>query len=165
MAEELLEVIDSSGRVLRLAPRSEVHGNPTLRHRVVHVLVLGAKGGLYLQKRSMDKDVAPGKWDTSVGGHVDPGESLQEAALREMAEELGVTCDTEFLYTYVHTNPYETEEVHTYKCVHDGPFQFNTTEIDELRAWSISEITAKLGTGELSDNFEHEFRTYLEHCS
>lgn len=161
MQEEMIEVVDSAGNVIRLARRSEVHGNPSLMHRVVHVLVFSSDGRLYLQKRSMRKDVAPGLWDTSVGGHVDPGEALPEAALREMKEELGVECEPEYLYTYVHTNDYETEQVHSFRCTHDGPFSFNEEEMDELRAWSLEEIEAHSASGILSHNFVHEIGTYL----
>ena len=81
---ELLEIVDSEGKVIGIAPRFQIHGNPSLMHRVIHILLFNKKGELLLQKRSMDKDVAPGKWDTSVGGHVDPGEELPAAAAREM---------------------------------------------------------------------------------
>jgi isopentenyldiphosphate isomerase len=161
MDDELLEIVDENGEVLGLAPRSEVHGNPSLRHRVVHVLVFNRRGELLLQKRSMRKDVAPGRWDTSVGGHVNPGESLLEAATRELMEELGVRGEPEFLYSYVHTNPYETEVVHTYALRHDGAFSFNREEIEEVRFWSLKEIMERIEGPLLSDNFKHEISTYL----
>ncbi len=160
-AEEQLEIVNEKGEVVGVAPRSAIHGNPALMHRVVHVLVFNASGELLLQRRSMSKDVAPGKWDTSVGGHVGVGEELALSAKREMEEELGITaCDLEYLYSYTHTNPYETELVTTYRCVHSGKVFFNRQEIDEVRYWRLEEIARALGSGLLSDNFEHEFRTY-----
>lgn len=164
--EEQLDVVNNKGEVIDTLPRSAVHGDPSLMHMVVHVLVFNADGELLLQKRSMDKDVAPGKWDTSVGGHVNAGEPLAEAVIREMEEELGIdTSVPEFLYTYIHSNDFESERVHTYKCVHEGRVRFQEEEIDEVRAWSVDEIKAALGTGVLSDNFEHEFRTYLDYVN
>jgi isopentenyl-diphosphate delta-isomerase type 1 len=161
MEEELIEIVNDRGDILGVVPRSEVHGNPSLMHRVVHVLVFNGKGQLLLQKRSMDKDVAPGRWDTSVGGHVDPGETLEDAAKRELLEELGVTGEPKFLYTYTHANEYETELVYTYYCVHEGPFEFNAEEIDAVRFWSVEEINAAMEGAVLSDNFKHEIATYL----
>jgi len=167
MAEdELLEVVTERGEVIKTIPRSEIHGNPSLIHRVVHLLVFNNKGELILQKRSMNKDVAAGKWDTSVGGHVNPGETTEDAVRREAKEELGIMdCKPSFLYLYIHSNPYETELVYTYSCVYDGMINFNTDEIDEVRRWSISEIKERLEEGIFSENFKHEFLTYLEHTS
>lgn len=164
MQEEMLEVVNEKGETIKSLPRSEIHGNPALLHRVVHVLVFNENGELILQKRSMSKDVAPGRWDTSVGGHVNAGETLDEAMKREMEEELGIAeCPTEFLYTYVHSNEFESELVYTYSCVYDSAIHFQQDEIDEVRPWSLDEIRENSGKGILSDNFEHEIKMYLDH--
>ncbi len=161
--EEFLEVVNERGEVIKTLPRSVIHGDPSLMHRVVHVLVFNQHGELLLQKRSMNKDVAPGKWDTSVGGHIEAGETIPEALKREMKEELGIIAsEPEFLYTYIHSNPYETELVYTYSCVSSSRIRFNTDEIDEVRPWVMSDIADNLGKGIFSDNFEHEIKTYLE---
>ena len=163
-SEEYLEIVNEKDEVLGIAPRTEIHGNPSLMHRVVHVLVFNKKRDLLLQKRSCRKDVAPGKWDTSVGGHVEIGEGLFTAAKREMDEELGITChELEYLYSYTHSNPYETEFVTTYRCTYDGRIGFNKDEIDEVRYWGIDDIKNAMGNGILSDNFEDEYRTYIRY--
>ncbi|GBE04178.1 isopentenyl-diphosphate Delta-isomerase [bacterium BMS3Abin09] len=162
--EERLDVINESGEIIDILPRSQIHGNPALLHMVVHVLIFNTKGELLLQKRSMDKDVAPGKWDTSVGGHVNSGEAVEDAVMREMEEELGITtCGPEFLYTYIHSNDYEAERVSTYKCIFDGKIEFQQDEIDEVRPWGLDEIQGIIGKGILSDNFEHEIETYIKY--
>ena len=164
--EELLDVVNEKGEILNTLLRSEIHGNPSLMHRVVHVLVFNDNGELLLQKRSMSKDVAPGRWDTSVGGHVNAGESLEDAVKRETEEELGITSFTpEFLYTYIHSNDYETELVCTYSCIHTGDIIFQEDEIDEVRAWEGDEIMAAMGKKILSDNFEEEYRTYTTYMT
>jgi isopentenyl-diphosphate delta-isomerase type 1 len=162
LSEELFEIVNQQGEVIGIAPRTQVHGNPDLLHRVVHVLVFNAGDELLLQKRSLQKDVAPGKWDTSVGGHMAPGETVEAAAIREMEEELGLPPDNlTRLYTYTHSNSYESEMVVTFRTLHNGPFTCNPVEIDEIRFWRIDEIRQQLGRGLFSDNFEDEFRHYL----
>ncbi len=162
--EEILEIVNEKGEFAGSAPRSKIHGNNKLLHKVVHVFVINKSGSILLQKRSTNKDVAPGKWDTSVGGHVNQNEDIKEAVMREMEEELGIVqCELEFLYTYIHSNPYESELVYTHLCLYEGEISFNRDEIDEVRYWTVNEIKANLGKGILSDNFEDEFQNYMKH--
>ena len=57
-----------------------------------------------------------------------------------MGEELGVDGhDPEYLYSYMHSNAYETELVTTYRCILKG-FPFEKEEIDEIRFWNFDEI-------------------------
>jgi len=161
-ADELLDVVDADGRVLGAAPRCRIHGNNRWLHRVVHLLVLDSGGRLLLQKRSMNKSVAPGRWDTSVGGHVDCGEDVETALCREASEELGfLPRNPLFAYQYIHSNMHESELVFTFTCTHDGPFRHNPEEIDAVAFWHPAEISASLGKGIFSDNFEDEYRRYL----
>ncbi|HXX54008.1 MAG TPA: NUDIX domain-containing protein [Thermodesulfovibrionales bacterium] len=165
-SEEQIEIVNQNGEVIGLAPRGEVHSNPSLMHRVVHVLLFDPGGRLLLQKRSRAKDVAPGMWDTSVGGHVGIGEELSSSVARELDEELGISeCELAYLYSYIHRGRNETELVSTYRCVYNGNISFNKTEIDEVRFWSIEDIKSHMGKGILSEHFEDEFRTYLIHTA
>lgn len=139
--KEIFDIVDEQDIPIGQAARYEVHGNPLLIHRVSHVLVFDSSGELFLQKRSLNKDVQPGRWDTSVGGHVDRGESYDNAALREMQEELGIGgVKVEFMYKYLHRNDYESEYVSTYRCVWDGPIEIQKEEIDEGRFWPLEKI-------------------------
>ena len=162
--EEVFEVVDPSGKVVGTARRSELHNKPGLIHRVVHVLVFSRSGALLLQKRSMNKDIAPGKWDTSVGGHINIGEDIRNAAQREMEEELGIeNCDLIHLYQYLHRGPRETELVNTFRCIYHGDFSFNREEIDEIQYWNMGKIEEALGSGVFSEHFEDELAHYLRH--
>ncbi|HCL81202.1 MAG TPA: NUDIX hydrolase, partial [Nitrospiraceae bacterium] len=77
-------------------------------------------------------------------------------------EELGIVSDgIKFLYSYIHSNAYETEMVFSHSCIHNGPFPFNQEEIDDIKFWSIAEIKNAMGQGILSDNFESEIDKYL----
>ncbi|MDB5105814.1 MAG: idi [Fibrobacteres bacterium] len=160
--DEMLTLVTDQDDILGPVPRSRVHGNPALIHRSVHVLVVSRDGRLLLQKRSMRKDTQPGKWDTSVGGHVGFGQTYEEAARREAEEELGLTPDElVFLYPSRIRNEVESENIHTFLHVSAGPFRPEPGEIDELRFWTKREIRAALGTGVFTSNFEEEFALFL----
>lgn len=155
---EFFDIVDENDQIIGQAPRAECHGNPSLVHRVAHVLVFAGDDRLLLQKRSMRKDIQPGRWDTSVGGHLDPGESYLEAACREMREELGIDgIPLTWLYDSKIRNAIESENVSTYLARYDGDVCFAPDEIDEVRFWSAEEIDAALGTGVFTPNFEEEW--------
>lgn len=161
MDEMLTLVSDDDSRIIGPVPRRSVHGNPALVHRSVHILVIG-RGCLLLQKRSLTKDTQPGKWDTSVGGHVGYGQTYEEAARREASEELGIEPGSlEFLYPSRIRNAVESENIHTFLHLSDGPFRPEPGEIDELRFWTRAEIDAALGTGCFTSNFEEEFACFM----
>lgn len=162
VSEELLtHVSEDDEQVLGPVQRRVVHGNPSLVHRAVHVLVLSKDGCLLLQKRSRSKDVQPGKWDTSVGGHVGWGQSYEEAARREAEEELGLFLpELNFLYTSRIRNAVESENIRTYWVQQDGPFVPQPEEIDEVRWWTKAQIEAEIGSGIFTSNFEEEFAAF-----
>jgi len=166
MAEWFDLVTEDGVRTGEKALRSTCHGNPDLLHQAVHIFVVNTQGELFLQKRSQTKDIQPGKWDTSVGGHVDAGEEPFEAALRELREELGVEAgEPVFLYHYLWRSPVESEVIRSFRLSYDGPFQLQASELDDGRFWSLTEIESTLGKDVFTPNFEYEWpkiRPYVE---
>ncbi len=159
--EEMFEVIDDQGIVIGLAPRSQCHGNPSLLHRAVHIFVLTSNHELIMQQRGLHKDVEPGKWDTSAGGHVAPGEPVELAALRELHEELGIANQLlKHLYEYRWRSSRESELINTYHLIYDGPCYPHPDEVYKIDKWPLAEIDRSLGTGVFTPNFEFEWRHY-----
>lgn len=88
-SEELLDIVDEQDRVVGQAARGQAYAR-RLRHRCVFILVRDAAGRVFVHRRSRHKLVFPLLYDMFVGGVVGAGESYDEAARREAAEELGV---------------------------------------------------------------------------
>jgi isopentenyldiphosphate isomerase len=159
--EEIFDIVSEDDAVLGQAPRKLCHGNPALIHRAVHVLVFNPAGELLLQQRSPNKDIQPGKWDTSVGGHLAVGESYLEAARREMAEELGISgLPMMFLYHSKIRNRVESENIATYLVVTDREIAHDPAEISAVRFWTRSAIERSLGREVFTPNFEEEWRMF-----
>lgn len=158
--DEQFPIVDTDGNVIGCATRRECHGGSMLLHPVVHLHVFGTGGRIYLQKRSMSKDIQPGKWDTAVGGHVDYGESVWSALMREAREELSVDAsDARPLLRYPFRSSVEYELVNSFYIVAGDDFSPAAAddEIDDARFWSIREVEDAMGKGILTPNFEQEF--------
>jgi len=159
MSIEWFDIVDENGNVTGKATRPQCHNGSKLLHPVVHVHVFNSKGKLLLQKRKLTKDIQPGKWDTSVGGHIQSGEALEDAIQREVLEEIGITVDLTRLRPigrYVFESEIEREYVYSYAYTHDGPFRIQEEEIDEVRFLSKAEIDAMINAGETTPNFNQE---------
>lgn len=160
--QELLPLVDPAGNVIGKATRTECHNGSMLLHPVVHLHVFNEEGELYLQKRPMWKDIQPGKWDTAVGGHVDFGEDIHTALLREAREELGINAEgNELVQMYEFHSEREHELVYAHKIVYDKDI-IPSEETDGGRFWTMQEIRDAIGHGILTPNFEQEFMRLFE---
>ncbi len=157
--KEKFPIVDEEGCVVGSATRGECHNGSRLLHPVVHLHVFNTAGDIYLQKRPEWKDIQPGKWDTAVGGHMDYGETPEEALRREVREELGITDFTpEFIGKYVFDSKRERELVYVNRTIYDGPVRPSTEELDGGRFWTMAEIREAMGKNILTPNFESEFK-------
>lgn len=160
--KEMFPIVDEDGNITGAATRGECHNGSKLLHPVVHLHVFNSKGELYLQKRPEWKDIQPGKWDTSVGGHIDLGENVEMALRREAREELGIEDFTpQLLGQYVFESDREKELVFSHKTVYDG-LLVPSKELDGGRFWKMDEIRESIGKGVFTPNFEREFRQVLD---
>jgi NADH pyrophosphatase NudC (nudix superfamily) len=111
----------------------------------------------------MHKDTQPGKWDTSVGGHVDLGETIEQALLRETAEELNITEIHPFPLThYKWETEVESELVFSFRALYNAKPVFNKLEIEDGRFWTFDEIQKNMGKGIFTPNFENEVPVLLK---
>ena len=156
---EWFPIVNEEGQVIGKAARSVCHdGKSKLLHPVVHLHLFNREGKLFLQKRSMKKDIQPGKWDTSVGGHIAPGESVENALKREISEELGLdNVVPQFIHKYVWESSREKELVFSFITVTDQIPKISPDEIEEGKFWAVNEIVSNLCKDIFTPNFEHEF--------
>jgi isopentenyldiphosphate isomerase len=148
--DELVEWVDEFDVVIEVVTRRRMR-TENLRHRSVSILVMSSDGRLLVHQRSDDKDLLPGWWDVCVGGVVGVGESSPDAAIRELAEELGIELAADAtalvdLGRAQHVDSHAVEVSDLYRLVHDGPFRFADGEIAQARFVTPTEFGELVGS-------------------
>jgi 8-oxo-dGTP pyrophosphatase MutT (NUDIX family) len=131
-ARELVDVVDEDDRVVATVTRREVRRRGLL-HRCAYVLVRNPAGEVLVHRRTDTKDVHPGAYDVFAGGVCAAGESYDDCARREVAEEVGVVgADLRFLFRHRYRGPGGQVWGAVYEARWDGPVRHQETEV----AWS-----------------------------
>lgn len=142
--DEIVVIVDKEDNKIGIAARSAMRAKRMI-HRAAYVLVFNSRGELYLQKRTMTKDVYPGYYDVAAGGVVLAGESYEESAERELFEELGISSSLVRLFD----NYYEDDDNRVwgriFSCVHEGPFTLQEEEVESGTFLAPREVLAMSG--------------------
>ena len=143
---EEVEEVDRSGNVIRVISRREMRATAA-RHRAVFIAVLSSAHELLVHRRALTKDIWPGWWDVAVGGVMAPGETAENAANRELQEELGIS---NIALVPLGSGAYDDSDVRlisaSYLCRHDGPFTFSDGEVIESAWVPLTEVLDWLRT-------------------
>jgi isopentenyldiphosphate isomerase len=129
--DEYIDIVDYLGKPTgKKALKSEAHKNGWY-HNTIHVWFYTKKGEILLQQRSHKKAICPLLWDVSVAGHIDAGESIESAAVRETKEEIGLE---------IHPNDLRKIAVH---C-HEATYFNGTIKDNEFHHIYITELKVPL---------------------
>lgn len=140
--------MDDNDQVIATVTRREMRAGRLL-HRSVGIAVMSSDGRLLVHRRSRDKDLWPGMWDIAAGGVVLAGETYEQAAWRELAEELGVEdVALEVIGSGRFVDDHVAELCRGYRVVHDGPFTFDDGEVIEARWVTFAELAEMRSTNE-----------------
>ncbi len=145
---ELIDIVDREDRVVGNATRQEIY-EKLLPHRIVHILVFNSKNQLALNLISKNSKSYPLHWGSSVAGHVQSGETYEQAATRELEEELGINPPLQFLEKQFYKKENTHEKVlGVFKTVYSGQLKVNKEEVENIRFFSLSEIRNMITGGE-----------------
>lgn len=151
MPEEILDVIDESDQVIRQAGREEIHVQG-LTHRGVHIFLFTPEGTLVVQKRTRDRAQYPSLWDCSVSEHVKTGEDYEEAAVRGLREELGLSGVSllRLLRFRLEYGPNDREiSVLFTGCADPGLIRYDPEEIEQIASFPTEDLVDLMKNGEM----------------
>lgn len=143
--EELLDTFDINGNLLKPQTREFCHTEiPGCYHKSVWIWIVNDKGEILVQKRSSLKKKSPNKWDMPSAGHVDAGETLLQACVRETKEELGLDTrenDFVFLKEMLNHKGWEFNEIYLLKTTAKiEEFVLQKEEVSEVKYFNYDEF-------------------------
>jgi 8-oxo-dGTP pyrophosphatase MutT (NUDIX family) len=138
--QELVVIVDVHNHIIgsELRPVMRRKG---LIHRASYILVFSSIGKLFVQDRTMTKDIFPGYHDLCTGGVVLAGEGYEESARRELEEELGIT-GVPLMFHFDFYGEYSGQKVwgRVFSCVSDGPFILQPEEVAGGAFYDLDEV-------------------------
>jgi 8-oxo-dGTP pyrophosphatase MutT (NUDIX family) len=140
--EEMVIWVDESNRELGVVPRSQMR-RQRLAHRASFIFVFRPSGLLLAQRRTLTKDLWPGRLDLAAGGVVTAGETYLESARRELAEELGIVgapLDRHFDFWFDHPDARAWGRV--YSCRWDGAVRAQPEEVAAVEEIAVEDALA-----------------------
>jgi len=157
--------VDENDNILGKARREKCHGSNAIIHRSVYIFVLNHHGEIFIQKRSELKDLYGGYYTGSATGHVDFCEDYDDAAKRELMEELGIDAPLDFIGRFKSFSEIEREISALYLCHYSGPMKLNYDEVSKGFFMSPDEIKKELDYGKkkFAHGFKVAFKKFLKH--
>jgi 8-oxo-dGTP pyrophosphatase MutT (NUDIX family) len=143
--QEMVVIVDEQNAIISNVPRA-VMRKEALIHRATYILVFSSDGRLFVQDRTMTKDIFPGYHDLAAGGVVIAGEDYEESARRELEEELGISgVPLAFLFDFY--GEYAGQKVwgRAFSCTSDGPFILQSEELTGGAFYEVDEVKELIG--------------------
>jgi isopentenyldiphosphate isomerase len=160
-AAELVDVVDAQDRVVGRVSRGEMRAR-RLRHRATYLLVFNGRGELFIHLRTATKDVYPSHWDVAVGGVVAAGESYDDGARRELAEELGIRgAAPQALFDIAYADAANQVNGRVYRVAWDGPVSLQAEEIVRGEWLPLAAVRARMRTEPFCPDGVAVFARYL----
>lgn len=160
--QEHVVLVDTNDHQIGTMEKMEAHRQGVL-HRAFSVFLFNDQNELLLQKRALSKYHSGGLWTNTCCSHPRPGESVQDAALRRLKEEMGIQCDIDPAFSFIYKAKFENELTeHEFDHVFIGSYNqqpsINPEEVSDYKWISLHELKSDL------EEFPNRYTAWFRIC-
>ncbi|MBI1754692.1 NUDIX hydrolase [Candidatus Azambacteria bacterium] len=149
--DEFLDIVDENDTVVGKKKRSEVYAEHLSNFRVVNAFAVNSKGEMWIPRRSAGKRIFPLCLDMSMGGHVESGETYEDALKRETEEELNIDTDKADVRLLGHLTPQKdgvSAYMNVYEIKMDEASDYNKSDFVEYFWLTPKALFDRIANGE-----------------
>lgn len=148
--EEQVILVDENDKNIGQMNKLEVHKKGLL-HRAISIFIFNSKGEMLIQKRALHKYHTPGLWSNSACSHPRNNEIVKCAAERRLKEEMGITCDLFFSFSFLYKATFdngliENELDHVFIGFCDDKPIINQSEVCDYKYISTNNLRKEIIT-------------------
>ena len=171
--EEYIDIVTKEGEPTgKSALKSEIHTKGHY-HNTAHIWFYTSKGEILLAQRAASKSICPLLWDVSVAGHIDSGETTEQASIREVKEEIGLDITATdlqkigvFQCFQKYTNGIIDNEFH-HTFIAELKEDLNSLtpqigEVEDLKLVSIKDFNLLLENSDTNNHFVSSNKSYYD---
>jgi len=152
MSDELLDIVDDTDLVIGQELRAVVHTRG-LQHRGVHIFLVTTDNKLVVQQRGWQRETSPLALDCSVSEHVKAGETYRKAAIRGLAEEMGIQdANIQVLIKFkMDYGPNDREICQLYEGrIDPDRVRYDPVEVERINCYSLDELEELIRNGQVA---------------
>lgn len=151
-AEEIVIIVNDQNEAVGAVQRQEMRAHK-LPHRASFILVFNERDEVYVQRRTLTKDIYPGRYDPATGGVVLTNESYEDNAVRELAEELGIRhvplqAHGDFYFADADVKVWGR----VFSCRYDGPLELQAEEVESVSLMTLAQILEHISPHEFASD-------------
>lgn len=149
--DEYLDLVNEKDEVIGRKLRSEVYAEGRSNFRVINAFIVNQKGELWIPRRTGGKRFFPLCLDVSVGGHVESGETYDQALRRETSEEINVDLtkvDYRLLGHLTPQNDHVSANTNVYEITLNEAPEYNKHDFIEDNWFTPNKLLELVAAGE-----------------
>lgn len=167
MEQEVFDIVNQDNQFTGTTKgRDLVHREMRDWHRTTHIWIINSDKEVLCQQRSLSKDKNPGLWQSYFGGHLKSGQTYEQNAVEELAEEIGLKVDPKDLIpVYIKKSDEARHFGQVYLLKWNSELKdlkFNDGEVQQVKWISLTDLSNLVSKGKFVNRLDEKVIEFIK---